>query len=112
MSPVLKNVLVSLAVVAAAAEAAYVYRNWPSPPLKVCASVELGELLAASAKSQSLLKEARGGLRTNPDESATKEVMRMEGESAATLIAVARYKEQALARQKAAGAGAREGSCG
>ena len=111
MTPQLKNVLVAAAVVAAAAEGVVIYRQWPSPPLKVCASVELGELLAASAKSEAQLHEARARLRSDPDEAATKDVMRVESESAAALIAVARYKQQAQEKQKAAGATAREGSC-
>lgn len=103
MNPALKNGLIAAAVVAAAAEGFVIYKQWPAPPLKVCASIELGELLAASAKSDAQLSAARGRLRTDPNPATTQEVMQLETESAKALNAVAIYKQQDLARQKASG---------
>ena len=111
MTSLLKRALVAAAIVAAAAEGAVVYHQWPPPPLKVCASVEFGELLAAAAKADAELRVARNRLRTDPDVAITKEIMRLEATSAATLIKVANYRQQALERQKARGAAARDGAC-
>src|SRR6185436_10777183 len=104
MTPVFKSTLTVLAVLAAAAEGAVIYKQWPSPPLKVCASVELGELLAASAKADAQLQEARGRLRTDPNPDTTKQVMQLESASAAALIDVANFKRRAQERHKASGA--------
>ena len=111
MTPVLKNVLVAAAVVAAAAEGVVIYLQWPAPPLKICASVELGELLATAAKAEVELRGTRSRLRTDPDEELTKQIMRLEAASAAASNEVAIYKQRALERQKASGAAAREGAC-
>ena len=97
--------------IAAAAEAVVIYRQWPLPPVKICASIELGELLAAAAKSEAQLKEARTRLQRAPDAAVPEEVMRLEAASAAALIEVAKYKQKAQERQKASGAAARDGSC-
>ncbi|MSQ63080.1 MAG: hypothetical protein EXR33_04480 [Betaproteobacteria bacterium] len=48
--------------IAAAAEGLVIYLQWPPPPLKVCASVELGELLAMATKTEAELREARARL--------------------------------------------------
>ena len=111
MTPVLKRSLTVLAILAAVAEGAVIYMNWPSPPLKVCASVELGELLAASAKADAQLQEARGRLRGDPNPDTTKEVMQREAASAAALIEVANFKQRAQDRHKASGAPTTSGSC-
>jgi hypothetical protein len=97
--------------IAAAAESVVIYQQWPSPPLKVCASVELGELLAASARSEAQLREARASLRKALDDAVVKEVMRLEALSAADLNKVANYKQRAQERQKASGETARSGAC-
>jgi hypothetical protein len=86
--------------IAIAAEAVAVYQQWPSPPVKVCASVELGELLAASAHFDRQLHEARVRLRTDPHPGTTQELMRLEAESAKALNAVANYKKRAQEQQK------------
>lgn len=83
-----------------AAEAMVVYKQWPSPPVKVCASAELGELLAASAKLDAQLRDARIRLRTDPHPGTTQELMRLEAESAKALNAVAIYKKRAQEQQK------------
>jgi len=111
MTPVLKRSLTALAIFAAAAEGAVIYTNWPSPPLKVCASAELGELLAAAAKADAHLHEARARLRGDPNPDTTKEVMQTEAASAAALIEVANFKQRAQDRHKASGAPAKSGSC-
>ena len=87
--------------IAGAAEVAAVYQQWPSPPVKVCASAELGELMAASAKLDSELHGARVRLRTDPHPGTTQELMRLEAESAKALNAVANYKKRAQEQQKA-----------
>jgi len=97
--------------IAAAAEGMLVYRQWPSPPLKVCASAELGELLAATAKADAQRREALNNLRQSPGEEPAKEVMRLEAKSAAAANEVAIYKKQAQARQKAGGAATRDAPC-
>ena len=111
-APWYKQAFWAAAVIAAAAECAVVYKQWPEPPLKVCASRELGELLAAAARTEAELRAVRGRLRSDPDDALTKEVMRMEADSAAAMIAVAKYKERAQVEQKASGkkAGA-DGAC-
>ena len=83
MTPVQKNILVGAAIVAALAEAAVIYVQWPAPPVKICASVELGELLAKSARAEAELRATRGRLRTDPDEALTKQIMLLETASAA-----------------------------
>jgi hypothetical protein len=107
----IKRALIAAAIVAAAAECAVVYQQWPPPPLKVCASVELGELLAAAKKAEADLHQARARLRTDPDETTPKLVMGAESASAAAWNAVTDYKQRALERQKARGAAARDGAC-
>jgi peptidoglycan hydrolase CwlO-like protein len=97
--------------IAAAAEGLVIYHQWPSPPLKICASVEFGELLAAAAKGDADLREVRTQLRKAPDDAVAKEVMRLEAVSAAAANAVAIYKQRAQERQKASGSAAREGTC-
>ena len=106
-----KSVFWAVAGIAAVAEAALVYKQWPAPPVKICASIELGALLAAAAKSDAELRDARTQLRKAPDDAAAKEVMRMEEAAGAALNAVAIYKQREQERQKAAGAAAREGTC-
>ena len=110
-SALLRRAFWTAAIVAAAAEGALIYRQWPSPPLKVCASVELGELLAAAAKGDQDLRNARTLLRTAPNDATPKEVMGAEAASAAAWNAVNEYKQKALERQKAAGAAARNATC-
>ena len=85
---------------AGAAEAVVIYQQWPAPPVKVCASVELGALLAASAHLDRELHEARVRLRTDPHPGTTRELMRLEAESATALNAVANYKKRAQEQQK------------
>jgi hypothetical protein len=97
--------------IAAAAEGVVIYQQWPSPPLKVCASVELGELLAAATKTAAELQGARTQLRKASDVAALKEVMRMEAVSGAAWNEVAIYKQRAQERQKASGAAARDATC-
>ena len=97
--------------IVAAVEVAVIYQQWPSPPLKICASVELGELLAAAAKTEAELRAARTQILKAPDDAATKEVMRLEAASAAAMIEVAKFKQLAQERQKASGAAARDASC-
>jgi len=99
------------AAIAAAAEGVVIYTQWPSPPLKICASLELGELLAAAAKAEAELREGRTRLRTSPNDDTPKEVMRLEAASAAAFNEVAIYKQKAQQRQKAGGKAASEGSC-
>ena len=111
VTPLQKRAFWVAAGIAAAAEAVVIYRQWPSPPVKICASVELGELLAAAAKSEAELKEARTRLQRAPDDSAAKDVMRLEAASAGALIEVAKFKQKAQERQQASGAAPRDGSC-
>lgn len=111
MTPVLKRALVVATVVAAAAEGVVIYLQWPTPPLKICASVELGELLATAAKAEAELRATRSRLRTDPDAEVTKQIMRLEAASAAAFNEIALYKRRAHEKQKASGAAAREGSC-
>ena len=93
------------------AEGLVIYQQWPSPPLKICASIEFGALLAAAAKTDAELRDARTQLRKAPDDAAAKEVMRMEAEAAAASNAVAIFKQREQERQKAGGAAARDGTC-
>jgi hypothetical protein len=102
-TPLQKNLFWGAVAIAVAAEGVMVYRQWPAPPLKICASIELGELLAAAAKNEAELREARNRLRKAPSEAVTKEVMRMEAVSAAASNAVAVYKQKAQERQKTSG---------
>ena len=111
VSPLHKRVFWVAAGIAAAAEGMVVYQQWPSPPLKVCASAELGELMAAAAKQDMQLHEARGTMRRAPDDAIVKDIMRLEAAAAAASNAVAIYKKQAQDRQKASGKAAREGAC-
>jgi hypothetical protein len=110
-TPLQKGIFIAAAAIAAAAEGVVVYEQWPAPPLKVCASVELGELLAAAARTETELHEARGRLRFVQDDSATKDVMRLEAASASASTAVAVYKQKAKERQTARGGAARDGAC-
>ena len=98
-----RRALIAAAVIAAVAEGVVIYRQWPSPPLKICASIELGELLAAAAKTEAELRDARTRLRTAPNDDTPKEVMRLEAVSAAAFNEVAIYKQKAQERQKASG---------
>lgn len=111
MPPPYKRAFLAAAVIAAAAEAVVIHQQWPPPPLKICASVELGELLAAARKAESELHVARTRLRTDPDDSTPKQVMNAEAVSAASWNAVTDYKQRAAERQKARGAAARDGAC-
>jgi hypothetical protein len=111
MTLLYKRAFWAAAVIAAAAEGLVIYKQWPSPPLKICASIELGELLATVAKRDAELREARTQLRKAPDDAVAKDVMRLEAVSAAASNAVAIYKQRAQERQKASGAAARDGSC-
>jgi len=97
--------------IAAAAEGVVIWQQWPSPPLKVCASVELAELMATASKAEAELHEARNHLKIVPAEAAGKDVIRMEAASAAAWNEVANYKQKVQARQKAGGEAARDGSC-
>lgn len=110
-SPLITRAFWAAAIIAGAAEGVVVYRQWPSPPVKICASVELGELLAAAAKADRDLHEARTQLRSSPNDTTPKTVMDAEAASAAASIAVANYKQREQERQKAAGAAARNASC-
>jgi len=94
------------AVIAAAAEGAVVYVQWPSPPLKVCASAELGNLVARATRTDAELRYARSELRPGLGESDTKSVMRLEEASAAAWNEVASFKKRALEQQRASGAAA------
>ena len=107
----LKRAFLVLAAIAAVAEAVLIYRQWPSPPLKICASVEFGELLAAANKAEAQLREVRSHLRTDPSDTTTKEVMRLEASSAAAFNEVAIYKQRELEKQRASGANARSATC-
>jgi len=89
--------------IATAVEGFVVYQQWPDPPLKVCASAELGELLAGAAKADAELRAALAGLRQTPGDAAAKEVIRREAAAAAAANEVARYKKRAQTEQKAAG---------
>jgi hypothetical protein len=109
--PLYKNAFWVAVAIAAAAEGVVIYRQWPSPPLKVCASIELGELLAAAAKADAELHDARTHLRTAPDDATPKEVMNAEAVSATAWNAVTNYKQRAQERQKASGAAARNATC-
>ena len=111
MPPIYKRVFWAVAGIAAVAEAALVYKQWPAPPVKICASIELGALLAAEAKFDAELRDARTQLRKAPDDAAAKEVMRMEAVAGAASNAVAIYKQREQERQKAGGTAAREAAC-
>jgi hypothetical protein len=86
--------------VAAVAEVAIVYQQWPAPPVKVCASVELGELLAASARTDAQLRDARIRLRTDLNPGTAQELMRLEAEAGKALNAVGDYKKRVQEQQK------------
>ena len=107
----LKRAFLVAAAIAAAAEGVVIYRQWPSPPLKVCASIELGGLLAAAAKADAELRGARTSLQKAPDEAAAKKVMRLEAASAAASNEVANYKQRAQERQKAGAKASGDGAC-
>jgi len=109
VTPLQKRSLIVAAGIAAATEGVVIYRQWPSPPLKVCASFELGELLAKAAKADAVLREARTRMRREQGDAAAKELLRMEAAAAVTATDVAIYKKQAEERQKASGA--RDGEC-
>ncbi len=111
MTPLLKRSLLVVAAIAAAAEGIVVFQQWPAPPVKVCASIELGELLAAAAKADAELHVARTHLRTSPDDATPKEVMTAETVSAAAWNAVNDYKQRAQEQQKASGAAGRSATC-
>jgi len=112
VTPPYKRIFWVAAGIAAAAEGLVIYHQWPSPPLKVCASIELGGLLAAAAKADAELRGARSQLLGKaPDDAVAKDVMRLEALSAAASNEVAIYKQRAQERQKASGAAARDGSC-
>ena len=98
-------------VIVAALEGTVLYRQWPAPPLKVCASFELGDLLAAAARADGDLRAARTGLQATPENATMQEVLRLEAASGAAWNEVARYKKEAVERQKANVAAGREGSC-
>ena len=101
-----------VACLAAAAEGAVIYQQWPSPGPKFCASVELGELLATAARTEADLREARARLQTSPSDAAAQDVMRLESVSAAASNEVANYKRRQQDRMKANGQASRDGSCG
>ena len=84
-----------VAGIAALAEGATLILKWPAPPVKVCASVELGQLLERAAKTEEDLRAARAKLRIAPEDAEVKKVLRLEAESAAALAAVNDYKRQA-----------------
>jgi len=109
VTPVQKRSLIVAAGIAAAAEGLVIYRQWPSPPLKVCAYVELGELLAKAAKADAELREARTRMRREQGDAAAKQLLRMEAVAAVAATEVAIYRKQAQERQKASGAGT--GAC-
>ena len=111
MTPMWKRILVPAAIVAAIAEGIVIYHQWPSPPLKVCASPELGALMAAAAKAEAQAHASRLQMRNDPDEGATKEVIRLEAASAAAYNEVAQYKRQAQEKQTASGARVGDGAC-
>lgn len=96
--------------IAAAAEGVVVYQQWPAPPIRICASIELGELLATAAKADAELHGARANMRRAPDELVVKEVMRAETAAAAAANAVAIYKKKAQEQLQAAGKSASQ-SC-
>jgi hypothetical protein len=110
-TPLQKRIFIAAAVIAAAAEGVVIYQQWPSPPLKVCASIELGGLLAASAKADAELRDARMALRKAPDETVTKAVMRLEAASGAASNEVANYRQRAQERQKAGVKGTGDAAC-
>lgn len=99
------------AAIAAVVEVTLLYQQWPPPPVKICASAELGELLAAAAKASSELHDARAQLLSAPNETTPKLVMNAEAAAAAASNAVTNYKQRSLERQKAGGAAARDASC-
>ena len=97
-----------VAFVAAAAEGAVIYHQWPSAATKYCASTELAGLVAAALNAEAELRAARSRLQAMPQEEATKEVMRYEAASAAASNELARYKQR---QSQAGGDAAREGPC-
>ena len=92
--------------IAAAAECVVIYQQWPAPPVKICASIELGGLLALAAKADAELHAARILLQRAPNDDTVKDVMRVEAAAAAASNAVAVYKQRAQEQQKASGKGA------
>ena len=110
-STLLKHPFWLAAGIAAVLEAVVIYQQWPPPPLKICASIELGALLAAAAKAEGELHEVRALLRKAPDDAVVKEVMRMEAVAAAASNEVAIFKQRALEKQRAGGAAARDAAC-
>ena len=110
-TPLQKHAFWVAAGIAALAEGLVVYQQWPSPPLKICASIEFGQLLASATKSEAELREARTRLRIAPEDMTPKEVMRLEAISAAAWIEAANYKQRAQERQKAIGKDAPDGAC-
>ena len=110
-NPLLHRAFWTAAAIAAVVEVTLLYRQWPPPPVKICASAELGELLAAAAKAGRELHDARAQLLSAPNETTPKLVMNAEAAAAAASNAVINYKQQALERQKAGGAAARDATC-
>jgi hypothetical protein len=96
---------------AAVAEGAVLYTQWPKPPLKVCASFELGDLMEKATRAEAELRAGRASLQGIPNDATSKEVMRLEAAAAEASNAVAKYKKQELDRQKAGGSAARVESC-
>lgn len=93
-----KQVLIGAAVavgVGTLIEGVIIARQWPPPPVKVCASLELGELLAKSAKLEAELREARARLRQSPEDSEVKNLLRLEGAASTAANEVASYKRRA-----------------
>jgi hypothetical protein len=99
------------AAIAAVVEGTLLYQQWPPPPVKICASTELGELLAAAAKTNRELHEARAQLLSAPNEATPKLVMNAEAAAAAAANAVTEYKQREIERQKAGGGAARNAAC-
>jgi hypothetical protein len=106
-----KRIFVAAALIAGAAEGVVIYQQWPTPPLKVCASAELGGLVAVATRTEAALREARSGLRTGMGESVVPDVLRLEEASAAAWNEVAAYKQRVLDRQKASGETPPSGAC-
>ncbi len=110
-TPLQKRFFIAAAVITAAAEGVVIYQQWPSPPLKVCASIALGGLLSAAAKADAELRDARSNLQKSPDEAVAKKVMRLEAASAEASNEVANYKQRAQERQKAGTKGVGDAAC-
>ena len=97
--------------IAAVVEVLALYQQWPPPPVKICASIELGGLLANAAKAEAELHDLRMQMRKGPGEDTVKDVMRMEAAAAAAANDIALYKQREAARQKAAGNTAGGNTC-